>query len=139
MTIITKQKGFTLIELMIVVAIIGILAAIAIPQFSTYRIKAFNSTAQSDNRNLQTSQEAAFAETQAYVDHGNIGSDTAVVSTITSLPGAKLSKGVKAQSTSTSNTAYTEITKHINGDKTYTSSSAAGMSNVASTEGTPLF
>ena len=36
-----NQKGFTLVELLIVIAIIGILAAIAIPQFSTYRAKAF--------------------------------------------------------------------------------------------------
>jgi type IV pilus assembly protein PilA len=61
-----NKKGFTLIELMIVVAIIGILAAIAIPNFMNYQCKAKQSEAKSNLGNIKTMMEAYRAEYDRY-------------------------------------------------------------------------
>jgi type IV pilus assembly protein PilA len=61
-----NKKGFTLIELLIVVAIIGILAAIAIPQFAAYRIRGYNSAAQSDVKNYKTAMESYYSDANTY-------------------------------------------------------------------------
>ena len=61
-----KNEGFTLIELMIVIAIIGILAAIAIPQFNSYRKRSYDAAAQSDLKNMATAQEAYFVDNFTY-------------------------------------------------------------------------
>ncbi|NJL59301.1 MAG: prepilin-type N-terminal cleavage/methylation domain-containing protein [Desulfobacteraceae bacterium] len=64
----TNKKGFTLIELMIVVAIIGILAAIAIPNFLNYQCKSKQSEAKQSLGTISKNQEAYLSEFDTYAD-----------------------------------------------------------------------
>ena len=59
-------RGFTIIELLAVVAIIGLLATIAIPRFSQTKGRALVASMESDLRNLATTQETFYASHQTY-------------------------------------------------------------------------
>jgi len=133
MNLTKTEKGFTLIELMIVVAIIGILAAIAIPQFSSYRTKAFNSAAVSDLHTARLAEESLFADYQAYGSSAlttAAGSAAAVTgASINPVIATTVANEEAPLSISNNVTLFAEVNstntiagivaKHLNGDKDY--------------------
>ncbi len=161
-----NKKGFTLIELLIVVAIIAILAAIAIPQFSSYRIKGYNAAGLADLRNSRTAEEAFFSDWQGYSSSLNTGGVTAAgtilaTSTTVTLAVGAISAGPPAipsaatsiifslsqsvgmkVNTSASGSTFAAVTKHTQGNRCFgmdsTSTAIYWSQNALGTAGTSL-
>jgi len=121
-----SQQGFTLIELMIVVGIIGILASIAIPQFSAYRTKTFNTVAIYDLRNLMSVEEAYFTDTQSYL--ASASSSAGAAGIIPGIEGGSISRNVGYSIVSVnSGINYAVYTGHDRGDTTYGGSDTGAL------------
>ena len=121
-----NSVGYSLVELLVVVAIVGILASIAITNFEEYRTKSFNSVALSDLRNAIGSQEAYYTDNQSYI------SCTNALNCESSLPGFKASKDDAGASvllnfnfTATAEN-FTALSRHEKGDVTYSFDSSVG-------------
>lgn len=83
-----EEKGFTLVELLIVVAIIAILAAIAIPQFSAYRQRGIRASMVADGKNVATQLEALFTDDNAYTAANGVTATGPGTGTITGTTGS---------------------------------------------------
>ncbi len=123
----TSEKGFTIVEILIVLAVIGILSSIAIPSYMSYKQKAYNSSALSYMQFITKAEENYWLNSQVYISAP--AGDGPTASGI--LPNASVPSGVGfvigtfpnlGSDTETGydvGTDYTAFAGHNNGDRIF--------------------
>lgn len=119
-----SPAGFTLVELMLVMGIIGIVAAIGIPQFNQYRARSYNAVALADLQTVRTAEIAYFTDRQQYVSTAGTGcvgdpictgpvdfQNNGVIDVMLRPGGALEVRGTAI--------SFTAVTKHLRGDRVY--------------------
>jgi type IV pilus assembly protein PilE len=122
--VIQGHRGFTLVEILIVVVIVGALAAIAIPKFAAVKNKAYVAAMKSDLRTLVIAQESYFAD-----NDGSYAVDVSKFGT-----SYQPSPGVSIQIHNVSSSGYLGIALHASTSTTC----ALQIGGGSSTEGTPV-
>jgi len=128
-----RARGFTLIELMIVIAIIGILASIVIPTYMSYKDKAYNASALSYLQYVSQAEEHYWLNAQDYIaapaGDGPTASGTlpnaSVPSGVGYVIGVFPSQGTDATSGYATGADYIAFVGHKNGDKVFAVGSGA--------------
>jgi len=93
------EGGFSIVELLVVGAIFGILALIAVPQYSMYRERSYKTAATNDLRNIAAAQESYFAQNAKYYALSScFNVDALSQCEVNGLPGvSRLSKGINVK------------------------------------------
>jgi len=108
-----RVRGFSLLELLVVVAILGILIAAALPRFAEFRAAAYDSRSQQDLRNLAAAEELYHTTSATYAD------DAA------SLSGFAASEGVDVAIESADETTFVATASHPAGRRDFRWDSSA--------------